>query len=133
VNQLIHNVFVISPSGEPILTVKLGSIEASDAMVGGFISAIQSFANQIIGGDINHLKVGQYHLIMQRTTHDNILVIAADSDDRKTRVILDEIHTVVGDLVGNVPCEVITQLIEKVTAKEKSAGEKAKLWADYGL
>ncbi|MDO8056206.1 MAG: hypothetical protein Q6361_05035 [Candidatus Hermodarchaeota archaeon] len=39
---MIHNVFVISPSGEPILSVKLGGIDASDVMMGGSTSTIQS-------------------------------------------------------------------------------------------
>lgn len=129
---MIHNIFLITPSGEPIFTVKLGSIEASDAMVGGFISAIQSFANQIIGGDIDQLKVGPYHLLMRRTG-DNILVIAADDQSRATRVQLDEVQKLIKDLVGNVPVDVIQQLIVEHITKKKSAGDKAKLWAEYGL
>jgi hypothetical protein len=129
---MIHNVFLITPSGEPIFTVKLGSIEASEALVGGFISAIQSFANQIIGGDIDQLTVGPHHLLVRRAG-DNILVIASDQDNRETRVKLDEIQTLIKDLVGNVPVEVIQQLIVEHITTKKSARDKAMLWAEYGL
>ncbi|MFX1564769.1 MAG: hypothetical protein ACFFCH_02140 [Promethearchaeota archaeon] len=129
---MITNIFLITGSGEPIFTIKLGSIEASDAMVGGFISAIQSFANQIMGGDIDRLTVGPYHLLMRRTG-DNILVVAADDNSRETRVQLDQIQVLIKDLVGNVPCDVIQQLIVEHITKKKSAGDKAELWAKYGL
>ncbi len=45
---MIHNVFLITPSGEPIFTVKLGSIESPEAKVGVFISAIQVSPTKIL-------------------------------------------------------------------------------------
>ncbi len=129
---MIHNIFLISAGGEPIFTVKLGSIDASEALVGGFISAIQSFANQIMGGDIDQLTVGPYHLLLRRTG-DNILVVAADDDSRDTRVYLDEIQKLIKDLVGNVPYDVIEKLIVEHTMKKKTSTDKAKIWVEYGL
>ena len=72
---MIHNVFLITRSGEPILNVKLESIESSEAKVGGFIFSHPGFANQNIGRDIDQLAVAPYPLLVRRAG-DDLLVIA---------------------------------------------------------
>jgi len=127
---LIHNVYVIAPGGEPLISLKFGSIDAPDILVSGFLSAIQSFAKQVIGSDVHEMTTGNFAVMMCRVG-DNLVVVSSDHGDKEARVRLDEITTIVEENLGKLPNEIL--VISKVVQQKLTAADRAKLWAEKGL
>jgi hypothetical protein len=111
---MIHNVYVFSANGEPIITLKLGSIAAPEAMVSGFLSAIQTFAKKLTGAEVQQVNAGQFSILMRRVD-DNFVAIASDQNDRDARLRLDEVARIVKEQTPYIPItpdEIIKSAVE---------------------
>ncbi len=129
---MIHNIYVISSSGEPIVTIKLGSIEASEALVSGFLSAIQSFSKQLVGSEIQEVTTGTLNMLMRRV--DQVLVaIAVDPGDNDARRRLDEITRVIHNHLGKTKPASLKQMLIEVATKEVTALDRGMLWVERGM
>lgn len=129
---MIHNVYVFSSNGEPIITLKLGSIAAPEAMVSGFLSAIQTFAKKLTGGEVQQVKAGNFNILMRRV-QDNFVALACDQNDRDARLRLDEIARIVKEELGKSNPATLERMIAEAVTKVQSAADKAKVWATRGM
>jgi hypothetical protein len=129
---MIHNVYVFSSNGEPIITLKLGSIAAPEAMVSGFLSAIQTFAKKLTGGEVQQVNAGNLNILMRRV-EDNFVALACDQDDRDARLRLNEIVRIVHDQLGKSTPAALEKAIAEAATKTQSATDKAKAWASKGM
>ena len=129
---MIHNVYVFSANGEPIITLKLGSIAAPEAMVSGFLSAIQTFAKKLTGGEVQQVNTGQFSILMRRVD-DNFVALASDQNDRDARHRLDEVAHIIKEQLGKLAPAALEKVIAEAITKVQSAADKAKLWATKGM
>lgn len=129
---MIHNVYVFSANGEPIITLKLGSIAAPEAMVSGFLSAIQTFAKKLTGGEVQQVNTGQFSILMRRVD-DNFVALASDQNDRDARHRLDEVAHIIKEQLGKLAPAALEKVIAEAITKVQSAADKAMLWATKGM
>jgi len=129
---MIHNVYVFSANGEPIITLKLGSIAAPEAMVSGFLSAIQTFARKLTGAEVQQVNAGQFSILMRRVD-DNFVAIASDQNDRDARLRLDEVARIVKEQLGKLASATLEKMIAEAVTKAQSTADTAKLWATKGM
>jgi len=129
---MIHNVYVFSSNGEPIITLKLGSIAAPEAMVSGFLSAIQTFAKKLTGGEVQQVNAGNLNILMRRV-ENNFVALACDQNDRDARLRLNEIVRIVQEQLGKSSPAALEKAITEAATKAQSATDKAKAWASKGM
>ena len=79
----IHNVWIVEKkSGILLFHEKLGSIEAEEDLLSGFLSAVFSFAESEIGAKgIESMEMGDYNMVYC-VSHGVLFVMAADKEDK---------------------------------------------------
>ncbi|MEX2702892.1 MAG: hypothetical protein Q6368_007490 [Candidatus Baldrarchaeota archaeon] len=75
----IHNVYVFRKSGEPLVHVKIGSIEADPCLVTGLLSAIYSFTLEITKKRLKSITVEDCQFVVLEDK-DSSLIFAACVD-----------------------------------------------------
>jgi hypothetical protein len=129
---MIHNIYVISERGEPIVSIKLGSIEAPEVLVSGFLSAIQTFSKQLVGSEVQEVTTGSLHMLMRRV--DEVLVaVAVDVADRDARRRLDNIASIIHNHLGKTEKEALKQLLTEAATKDATVLDRGKLWVERGM
>ncbi|MHA2061930.1 MAG: hypothetical protein ACW963_06540, partial [Candidatus Sifarchaeia archaeon] len=78
---MIHNVYILKVDGTCLIQRKYGSLEVDEALISGFITAINTFAEQIIQRQVDEIVMGDLKFIYSRSTSlDVIYAVCADSE-----------------------------------------------------
>jgi len=91
---LIHNVYILKTDGTALISKRYGSLEIDEALISGFITAINTFAEQIIQRQVDEIVMGDLKFIYSRSTNlDVIYAICADSETSSEEIkeIFDQV------------------------------------------
>jgi hypothetical protein len=124
-------VYVFDENGTPLLTVKVGSIEADSVLLTGFLSAMQSFSKKIAQGEVERINIRNYDLHI-RKVETVYVTLAADKNDEDAEKRLDDVCKIVAQNMKNFDDLVQTKVREAVT-KKIGFRDRAKDWAAAGL
>ena len=127
----IHNVYVFNENGEPLVTVKLGSIEADSILLTGFLSAMESFSKKIAQGDIEEINIKDYKFHIKPIGSMYVSVVS-DKDDRDARWRLGEVCKIVEKHGGNFD-KLLEIEIRDAATRKITIGDRATSWAEVGL
>jgi len=76
----VQSIYVITEEGEAVQSLSLGNFKADEALLGGFMSAIQSFSKKVSGNTLEQLSTGDYLMLVTREA-GYLLVTVHDRDD----------------------------------------------------
>jgi hypothetical protein len=91
---LIHNVYILKVDGTCLIQRKYGSLEVDESLISGFITAINTFAEQIIQRQVDEIVMGDLKFIYSRSTNlDVIYAVCADSETNSDEIkdIFDQV------------------------------------------
>jgi len=91
---LIHNVYILKTDGTALISKRYGSLEVDEALISGFITAINTFAEQIIQRQVDEIVMGDLKFIYSRSTNlDVIYAVCADSEtpSEEIKEIFDQV------------------------------------------
>jgi len=72
-------VYILKVDGTCLIQRKYGSLEVDEALISGFITAINTFAEQIIQRQVDEIVMGDLKFIYSRSSLDVIYAVCADS------------------------------------------------------
>ena len=130
--SVIHNVYVFDQNGLPVISVKLGSIEADSTLLTGFLSAMESFSRKIAQGDVEEINIKDYRFHI-RACGTLYVALATDKTDKDTKFRLDEICRVLEKYHFKFDDKLAELEIKDVATKKISLIERATDWAKIGL
>ena len=87
---MIRDVIILNNGGVPLFYQNFGQCHSFGddvALISGFISAIQSFSEELVGTDLSLVQMGSKQIAFHKNEH-NTYALICDVDDRK-----DEIST----------------------------------------
>jgi len=76
----VQSIYVITEEGETVQSLSLGNFKADETLLGGFMSAIQSFSKKVSGNTLEQLSTGDYLVLVTRKA-GYLLVTVHDRDD----------------------------------------------------
>ena len=128
----VHNVYVFGENGEPLVTVKLGSIEADSILLTGFLSAMESFSKKIAQGDIEEINIKDYkfHIKPVGTMY---IALVSDKDDKDARYRLGEVCKIVSKHQGDFTDKLTEMEIRDAVTRKITVRDRATSWAEIGL
>jgi hypothetical protein len=91
---LIHNVYILKVDGTCLIQRKYGSLEVDESLISGFITAINTFAEQIIQRQVDEIVMGDLKFIYSRSANlDVIYAVCADSETSSDEIkdIFDQV------------------------------------------
>jgi predicted regulator of Ras-like GTPase activity (Roadblock/LC7/MglB family) len=132
VRVVIHNVYVFDVNGLPVISVKLGSIEADSALLTGFLSAMESFSRKIAQGDVEEINIKDYRFHI-KACGSLYVALAADKTDKDTAYRLSEICKVVEKQHCNFEDKIIELEIKNIATRKIGLMDRATDWAHIGL
>ncbi len=140
----MYGVFLISESGETLVSVGSENINGNTSLMGPLLSAIQIFVKKISGADVDELQVGKMKLLVSRigndyavTLHDSedvnaekdrlraIKLLATRNEDVPENVIIDSLKRIMSAEEGSAQ-RIQESIMEWSTKVLKAASE----WAD---
>ena len=71
--------YILKVDGTCLIQRKYGSLEVDEALISGFITAINTFAEQIIQRQVDEIVMGDLKFIYSRSSLDVIYAVCADS------------------------------------------------------
>jgi hypothetical protein len=128
----VHNVYVFGENGEPIVTVKLGSIEADSILLTGFLSAMESFSKKIAQGDIEEINIKDYKFHIKPMGSMYIAVVS-DKEDKDARWRLSEVCKIIEKHKANFTDKLTEIEIRDAVTRKISIRDRATSWAEVGL
>jgi len=87
-------VYILKTDGTALISKRYGSLEVDEALISGFITAINTFAEQIIQRQVDEIVMGDLKFIYSRSTSlDVIYAICADSETSSEEIkeIFDQV------------------------------------------
>jgi hypothetical protein len=129
---LIHNVYVFDESGTPLLTIKVGSIDADNVLLTGFLSAMQSFSKKVAQGEVEEMSIKDYNFHI-RKVESIYVALVADKNDGDAKRRLEDVCKVVTQNMNNLADETVQMKVRDALTKKISFRERAKNWAETGL
>ncbi len=91
---MIHNVYILKTDGTALISKRYGSLEVDEALISGFITAINTFAEQIIQRQVDEIVMGDLKFIYSRShSLDVIYAVCADSETSSDEIkeIFDQV------------------------------------------
>ncbi|MFX1521072.1 MAG: hypothetical protein ACFFCD_14235 [Promethearchaeota archaeon] len=93
---MIHNVYILKTDGTSLLSKRYGSLEVDESLISGFITAINTFASQIIQREVDEIVMGDLKFIYSRSRLaklDVIYAVCADSETSSEEIkdIFDQV------------------------------------------
>jgi len=129
---LIHNVYVFDENGTPLLTLKVGSIEADSVLLTGFLSAMQSFSKKVAQGEVEKINIKDYNLHI-RKVEAIYIALAADKNDGDAERRLGEVCKIVAQNMNNFADILVQMKIKDAVTRKIGFKDRAKNWAETGL
>jgi hypothetical protein len=129
---MIHNLYVFDENGIPLLSIKIGSIEADSVLLTGFLSAMESFSKKISQSDVEQINVKDYKFYIRRAGSVYIAMVA-DNADRDVESKMDAVKDIIQDSKLGLDNSLTEAKIREVLARKQSAADRAKKWAKIGL
>jgi len=129
---LIHNVYVFDENGTPLLTVKVGSIEADSVLLTGFLSAMQSFSKKITQGEVERINIKDYDFHIRKVEQVYVAVVA-DKNDGDVERRLDDVCKIVVQNMNKFADSSVQMKIKDAVTKKIGFRDRAKNWAETGL
>jgi hypothetical protein len=129
---LIHNVYVFDENGTPLLTVKVGSIDADNVLLTGFLSAMQSFSKKVAQGEVEEMSIKDYNFHI-RKVESIYVALVADKNDGDAKRRLEDVCKVVTQNMSNLADNTVQMKVRDALTKKISFRERAKNWAETGL
>ncbi len=84
--------YIIGNNGTPLLARNVSQYEFNDLLLGGFFSAIHSFANEMFGDSLQEINLGNLRTIIKRFEQFFIVIFATPSLSLKTtELVLQEV------------------------------------------
>lgn len=130
--DMIHNLYVFDENGTPLLSVKIGSIEADSVLLTGFLSAMEMFSKKISQSDVEQINVKDYKFYIRRVGSVYV-AMAADTNDRDVESRMEAVTAIIRDSDLRFGDGLIEAKIREALARKQSAADKAKNWAKIGL
>lgn len=128
----IHNVYVFDENGEPVVTVKLGSIEADSILLTGFLSAMESFSKKIAQGDVEEINIKDYKFHI-KTSGPLYVALVADRSDKDARWRLCEVCKIIEKHDGKFDDKLLEMEIRDIATRKIGARDRVMSWAEVGL
>ncbi|WXG44383.1 MAG: hypothetical protein WED04_10175 [Promethearchaeati archaeon SRVP18_Atabeyarchaeia-1] len=128
----VHNVYVFSENGEPLVTMKLGSIEADSTLLTGFLSAMESFSKKIAQGDIEEINVKDFKFHIKANGHVYVALVA-DKGDQDAKWRLHEVCKIIEDHQNSFADKLVEMEIRDAVTKKISLRDRVASWAEVGL
>lgn len=128
----VHNVYVFNENGEPVVTVKLGSIEADSILLTGFLSAMESFSKKIAQGDVEEIDIKDYKFHI-RTSGPLYVALVADKSDQDARWRLCEVCKILEKRNGKFEDKLLEMEIRDMVTRKIGARDRMMGWAEVGL
>jgi predicted regulator of Ras-like GTPase activity (Roadblock/LC7/MglB family) len=129
---VIHNIYVFDENGLPVISVKLGSIEADSALLTGFLSAMESFSRKIAQGDVEEINIKDYKFHI-KACGSLYIALAADKTDKDIAYRLSEICKLIEKRHCNFEDKQAELEIKDIATKKISLMERATDWAKIAL
>ncbi|WXG46843.1 MAG: hypothetical protein WED05_09330 [Candidatus Atabeyarchaeum deiterrae] len=129
---MIHNLYVFDENGLPLLTIKLGSIEADGALLTGFLSAMQSFSKKISQGDVEEINFKDFNFHI-RSLGSLYVALVADKTDHDIAFRLAEVSSIVEKHKDSLSDNAVQTDIKNAITKKVGIRDRAKDWANIGL
>ena len=86
--------YIIATDGTALLSKKYGSLEVDESLISGFITAINTFAESVIGKKVDEIVMGALKFIYSRSVNlDVIYAVCADSETSSEEIkdIFDQV------------------------------------------
>jgi hypothetical protein len=124
----MKGIIVFDEGGVPLASVGFDSLEVSPGMFSSFMSAMQTYACNLSGGEVNRLELGAIQIILGRLGRNHIITLHSSIDQDA-----DWNHEIVVDLIKGedhqLDDDFLTMLRELLTDEQLSI-EEAKLSLD---
>ncbi len=133
----MYGIMLVNQAGETVASVGWDHLQGEAAMFGGFVSAIQMFIKRISdGSNVEEVRFGDMKLLIGSAGELNVVTLhEADGKNAKTenqeviRLIKENLLDEVSDGILNL----ISELVNKDSAKKEKLGESVKEWTESQL
>ncbi|MEM2143576.1 MAG: hypothetical protein QXS20_09500 [Candidatus Thorarchaeota archaeon] len=88
--EMIQGFYLVNQGGETLASLELGNFHADEALLGGFLSAVNTVSRMMVGSEVRELVMGRFRLVIS-SSGDLLVVLVCD--DRS-----DDVHTVIGKI-----------------------------------
>jgi len=128
----IHNVYVFDEDGTPLVTIKLGSIEADSALLTGFLSAMESFSKKVAQGEIEEINIKDYKFHI-KTCGSLYVAVVADKGDQDARWRLFEVCKIIDKHGRKFDDKLVEMEMRDAAIRKIGVRDRVTSWAEVGL
>ncbi|MDF1539028.1 MAG: hypothetical protein P1Q69_09000 [Candidatus Thorarchaeota archaeon] len=122
----MYGVFLVNAAGETIASTGIEKLDGDSALLGGFISALQIYVQQVSGNQVKSMRIGDLTMVMRRCGDKHVVTLHGLHDKEA-----DKQNQQVVDLLNDNPDIAATEgfvgLVSNLIASDKKASRR-KLW-----